>query len=338
MTLLDLIKVKTKILGIGYTAIVYLGIDKNNKKFAIRYRKIKDINEYNLIKEKKYQPYKLISKLNKKYPNLFITLYDYKIVDNIKIDFEKLLEFRYSKEYMKEVIKNGRKLWNSPFTSIECYSLVDLTLSEIKLNKKIFYNCFIQLANIIYILKKNQLAHYDLHKSNIGLINVDNKFLSILNHKVNNYGYQIQLLDIEGFSFYKKYYNCYYNILFIDIISFKYRKNIIFSFEKFEKYYYDYIKNDFIDILYNKNFIIPKKYKLKLDQYLPEAPDEINEHLIKLLFKLLYAEKFQRLLLKDNFIKYIKFELNLPLATILFIIKNINYEKQILNYLLINCL
>ena len=107
-------------------------------------------------------------KLNFKYPGLFLTLFDYRLdTNNIKIDFSDTDLSKFPMEFRKEKLKK----WESKYTAIECFSLIDDVLPSIyNVKKKIYYNCFIQYAYLIYILHMENTMNGDVHANNVGII------------------------------------------------------------------------------------------------------------------------------------------------------------------------
>ena len=332
MSLIDLIKVDyNKILGKGYSGIIYLGT-YNNNKYAIKFGKQSDKSDY------RDTLYIFWCKLNFKYPGLFLTLFDYRLdTNNIKIDFSDTDLSKFPMEFRKEKLKK----WESKYTAIECFSLIDDVLPSIyNVKKKIYYNCFIQYAYLIYILHMENTMNGDVHANNVGIIYTKSKYTKILDYNIKTYGYKIQMIDYEEIEFIdsdvyknnKDFINGTYFMLIRFGIFFKVN-NILCDCSKFEKYYNNYIN---VGSVYDKNFIIDDKYNLELKKYLPDEEIYNSDIILKFLYKILYQKQFQKQLLKSNFKKFIPFKLLLSLDTILFIIKNMKKPNVILYYLLAN--
>ena len=178
------------------------------------------------------------------------------------------------------------------------------------------------------------MMNRDIHAANVGVIYTKPKKINILNYKIKNYGYKIVMIDYEDMfkindnDYIKNKENTngtYYFMI-------KYQ-NIIINFTDFEEYNSKYIKKNrtqFID------FIPDKKYKEKIQKYLPNEEIYNIELIENTLYKILYQEEYQKQILKNNFTKFIPFKLLLPLDTILFIIKNMKHPDVILYFLLAN--
>jgi hypothetical protein len=331
MSLIDIINIDyNKILGKGKSGIIYLG-KLNNNKYAIKYRKILK-SDYNELVENTHGQYIFWKKLNFLYPKLFLTLYDYKVDNNnYYINFSDQNISDKDIEYQK--YKN--KVWNSPYTIIECISIIDDTLDKLYNKPKIYYNCFIQYAYQIYILYNYDFINRDVHIKNVGIIKTKPKIIDILSYKIKNYGYKTQMIDYEdlhhiSWTSYKNNIENYNGTYYFLIIN----QNLIYNCNNFEKYYKKFIDTN--EILYDKNFIIKDKYKKKIKKYLPNEQINNLEKIENILFKILYQKKFQKQLLKLNFYKFIKFDFLIPIKTILFIIKNIKKPDTILYYLIEN--
>jgi hypothetical protein len=332
MTLLDLIKIDYNInLGgkRGARSNIYLAT-YNNVKFAVKYKKIDD-NDYKEIINNKYGEYPLVHKLNDKYCNLFMTLYDYKLANNYKFDKSLYDYTKKSKKFLDTIIE-------SPYTIIELWTYVDNILPLIPYLKKIYLNCIKQLAYIFYILSLHDCIYVDCHKYNIGIQYTNNKFILIKNNKIKTYGNKVILLDYDPnclkISSWPSETNTIKHTYYYLLIQ-QPTLNIFYDCNNFEIFYKKYL--DFNNILYNKNFKISLKKKEIIKSYLPIlTSNEINKNIEKLLYKILFTKHFQKTLLHNNYIKYIKFNYYISKKHILFIIKNLNDTRQILYYLLLN--
>ena len=110
-------------------------------------------------------------------------------------------------------------------------------------------------------------------------------------------------------------------------------KLYLFDFNDLKQYY----KN--IEIKeYDNNFNIDKEDEKLLSIYLNniELTNENYDFLLKILFKILFYEKYEKIILGNNFKIAIPPKLYVPMNVILYIIQNIYYPKKILNYLIKN--
>ena len=281
--------------------------------------------------------------MNKKYPNYFITLYDYKIDNKCKNkkvwdtlwdDFDFTLN-----DLPKNLQKSYEKLFKSNHCSIKLFSLIDLTLNDL-LNKwdkfyyNIYYDLLIQIINIIYIIDKNNFFHNDLHRKNIGLKSSKNKYIEINNHKINTHLYLVQFIDCELNLYYK------YDMKNSEINDYNNNNDIytiinlcLFDFNDLKQYYKNIKINE-----YDNNFNIEKDDEKLLAIYLNniELTKKNYDFLLKILFKILFYEKYEKIILGNKFKIAIPPRLYVPMNVILYMIQNIYYPKKILNYLINN--
>jgi hypothetical protein len=133
--------------------------------------------------------------MNNKYPDLFMTLHDYDIIEDC--------DFTLDNPYNIERITSMNK---STYCSRKIYEYIDMTLDKIidKLKLNELYSVLTQLSYVIYIMNKNGYTHNDLHIYNIGVKKTTKKYITIFNNKIPTYGKIIKLLDY-GSVLHKKY-------------------------------------------------------------------------------------------------------------------------------------
>ena len=135
--------------------------------------------------------------MNKKYPDQFITLHDYKIDE--KCNHEQAF-IGDTKKLPKCQQSFYKKLFASTVCSVKLYSLIDMTIDELlkswkTFNKQIFYNLVVQYVCIIYAMEKEGFIHRDLHTKNIGIIKTKKKYVTIFNKKILTHGFMVQAID-----------------------------------------------------------------------------------------------------------------------------------------------
>lgn len=275
--------------------------------------------------------------MNKKYPKHFMKLWDYWIDDKCKhiqdwtkFDMDiKNLRVDYQKYY--------NKLFSSKYCSVKIWSLVNLTLKDLidqgVVDDKMYYDLFVQVMYALWLVHIEGYLRGDWKMDNIGLVKTSDTYIDIMGFRVKTHGYIIQLIDYGGVMHqkyeltpYQKQVLCDKNDIYF--ILDRYNHNLIFNFKHFESKYnvntWNEITIDPIDVkLFNK--------------YLPTKISSSNKYtLLQYVYKLVYWEKFEQLLTKNNKIILIPPTLRIPLKTILYMIKHINDIKSILMHLLIS--
>jgi serine/threonine protein kinase len=211
MPTLDTVTIKKEI-GKGMLGTVYLALDNKNNKYAIKKEQIlkKEINKsYKSYKSLIWREIEFAETMNKLYPKQFMTLYDYKIDTDCKhtqnfdgFDFEL-------KDLPKAQQTFYKMLWKSKICSIKLYSYVNTTLHGVlnswkKFDNKIFYDLFIQIIYVVYLMNKHGYFHNDFHPKNIGIVHTKDKYIDILGHKILTHGMNVQAIDY-GLVLHKKY-------------------------------------------------------------------------------------------------------------------------------------
>ena len=341
-SLLDNITLK-KELGEGAFGKIYLAIDKKKNKYAYKIEKIVKEHIKKTSKSNYWREIEFNENIAKKYPDQFMTLYDYKI--QYPCDYQNnstLANVRFKQHLINDKI-NKKK---STYCGIKLWSLVDGIIKKLLLSNKIsncvYYDLLIQIINIIYILDKNNYKHSDLHPSNIAYINTDKEYIKILNKQIPTHGYIIKIIDYGSIrnktydlnKFEKHMFENYTDLMTIFSIYF-----INYSLTDFQHYY----KNDnewqskvTMDLISKKDKEI---LKLLLPSILPDGnkmSKEIENYMILKMYILIYYEKWQIQVLGDKFKKIIPLNLIVPLNVILYFVKNIYNVPAVLEYFLEN--
>ena len=341
-SLLDNITLK-KELGEGAFGKIYLAIDKKKNKYAYKIEKIVKEHIKKTLKSNYWREIEFNENIAKKYPDQFMTLYDYKI--QYPCDYQNnsaLANVRFKQHLINDKINKKKSM----YCAIKLWSLVDGIIKKLLLSNKIsncvYYDLLIQIINIIYILDKNNYKHSDLHPSNIAYINTDKEYIKILNKQIPTHGYIIKIIDYGSIrnktydlnKFEKHMFEKYTDLMTIFAIYF-----INYSLTDFQHYY----KNDnewqskvTMDLISKKDKEI---LKLLLPSILPDGnkmSKEIENYMILKMYILIYYEKWQIQVLGDKFKKIIPLNLIVPLNVILYFVKNIYNVPAVLEYFLEN--
>lgn len=341
-SLLDDITLK-KELGEGAFGKTYLAIDSKKNKYAYKIEKIVKEHIKKTLKSNYWREIEFNENVAKKYPEQFMTLYDYKI--QYPCDYKNnsiLANVRFKQDIINDkIIKN-----KSTYCAIKLWSLVDSIIKNLlisnKLSNCVYYDLFIQIINIIYILDKHNYIHNDLHPSNIAYIKTDKEYITILNIKIPTHGFIIKFIDYGSLKSNKYNLNksekhifeTYNDLMTIFAIYF-----INYSLTDFQHYY----KNDnewqsklTMELISKKD---KKILKLLLPSTLPNGKKmskEIENYLLLKMYVLIYYEKWQIQVLGDKFKKIIPLNLIVPLNVILYFVKNIYNVPAVLKYFLEN--
>jgi serine/threonine protein kinase len=332
--LLDQVKIG-KLLGQGMLGNVYLATDKAGNKYAYKIQKLKEEIVNKSFYSWFWRENDFAKNVAKKYHNQFIQLYDWQIENNCK-----------GKNF--GLLKAKRRKYNNPYCAIKLWSLIDdnirnFLVSEKKISTKIFYDLYIQIVYIVYLINKHGYFHMDLHSGNIGYIKTSVKTINILGTLIPTHGYFIKAIDYGNVLHAKYKMNKQSKIIFNNFSDFYYilnyfsinlvNKEKIISKTDCEKYYiWDWNQQweQYADIT-------PKEENM-LNDYLPESDlSESNEKFLRdKLFKLLHWDKWQKRVLNDNSIIPIEPTFMIPLEAILYLVKNIFDPEKVLKYLLEN--
>jgi hypothetical protein len=179
------------LISYGMKGTVY-NSDYNNKSYAY---KIEHILKTEMKKQQNEINFSL--KFANKFPNHFISLYDYQLIKNCNHKQQysyDLKQFPDKKYYLK--------LAKSNLCMAKLYSLIDGTLDSIfdSLNINQKYSLLIQLTYIFYLLHKFKFSHNDIHSKNIGFVKTNQPFIKIFNLKIPLYGYLFKLIDFGNVS------------------------------------------------------------------------------------------------------------------------------------------
>ena len=168
-------------------------VEYNNKRFALKKQKILEKDMKKSLQSSVWRElefYKWIDKLDKIDKVFFMRLYDNFFEDNCKLNQVRNI--------------NSTSELRQRDKSKHCINLVldlkDGTLNKINLNLEQRRSLLIQILYIIYLLRKDNWMHRDIHPGNIGYIKVDKDTqieIKINNnkYKINTYGYIFSLID-----------------------------------------------------------------------------------------------------------------------------------------------
>jgi hypothetical protein len=199
---LNNVAIKKK-LGFGMAGTIYL-ISFKKKEYALKIEKIPE--KYALKKNLRFSYWREIDfsmNFANNYPEQFITLYKYDIINDCK----HIQEFKNDLKNCTIDVRNKLIEKNkSNYCIRKVYSLIDTILKDVIDTFTIsqFYSMMAQVTSIIYLMRENGYTHNDLHSKNIGVIKTSKKYLTILDNKIPLLGYQYKAIDY-GMVLHKKY-------------------------------------------------------------------------------------------------------------------------------------
>lgn len=295
-----------KELGNGMYGTTYK-IKENDKFYALKIEYIleSDLIDNELIKNTDNLHWREIyfaNHLNKLYPEQFMKLYTYKIINNC----EHKQKYTIKREFIPKYFRNKfDKLAKSKYCIEKKYELINGTIKDIfnKLNQNQRYSIVAQLAGIIKILEKHKYLHGDFHSANMGYILTKKKFVTILGHKIPTNGYIVKAIDYgsilhKNFNMTKsetKEYKFRFGTEFISVIN-----TVMIDRTKF----FDYAEQNNIKLIYKKDKqkILNSDLKNILSKYTK------NQDIVFILADILYNKDFQKIILGKKYKEYINVE------------------------------
>ena len=325
-TSIDDYKIIKKI-GFGMRGTVYLVSYKDNpdEKYAM---KIEHILESDLKKDSNSSVWKEINfskNFGNKYPEQFISLLEYDIIDNCKHIQQYPLNLEiFSKQKQNEF----KELASSQYCIRKIYTLIDGVLKDIikSLSHKQIYSMIVQIINILELIHLHEYTYWDLNDTNIAYIKTNKKFIEIKGHKIPTFGYLYKIIDYGSVQHISDIQNKFelktFNNRIINdskkIIESLYESRKVWLYMSkynipsldFKESYTSFIKTD--DFKYIKTITDDKYLQMKL-------------------FYIINPKLYQQLLLTKDFKRTIPIKKYLPIEDIIFFISN-QYDYKIMDY------
>jgi len=318
------LKLKKK-LGSGMFGTTYLTTYKN-KNYAIKIEKIAEKNINYDLKVQDWREIEFSINFANNYPNQFITLYAYDIIDNCE-HIQEYSNNQIPRHLPPSVITRLEDKQKSKYCIRKVYSLIDTTFSKIydDITKEQFYSCLAQISYMALLMKEHGYTHNDLHGENLGVLYVNkNKKLNILNTIIPTFGLQFKAIDFGNVlhSKYKlnKEEKIIHKLYLQEEICRIIRRMV--SFEKSEIFFAKLITPDKFPSVFSET----KKHLLfKMTR---DLSVDIEKRF--LIFQILFPEEFQKLFLKEKFLKTVYPTLKIDLGDFIFLLNNsFNYKKII---------
>jgi hypothetical protein len=178
-----------KELGYGFLGTVYL-VEKNKKKYGM---KIEHVLESDITNEKSklFIENRFYEKFANKYPEYFVTMKEFDIIDNCK-HIQK-----YPIEIDNKYYPIHKKLADSQYCIRRIITLIDGSFGSIidTLSLNQIYSAIIQIYYITILLHKNKYVQVDASIGNIGYIKTKEKYIKLDNYIIPTFGYIYKLFD-----------------------------------------------------------------------------------------------------------------------------------------------
>jgi hypothetical protein len=188
------IVVTDKKLGEGYEGVVFLAKDRkdSSKKYAYKIMRVLDKKVKQMGTEIKF--YK---EMGSKYPDHFLTLYDYRIQKDCKFHYTpKHFINKHQKKWFNDVQKKSKQCaeFLVPLVGDTLWKYLRYTCKGYVRSDKMF-SIMIQYIYIAYLINKHNYIHYDLHDMNICIMPTKDKYINILGYKIPTYGIRLVAID-----------------------------------------------------------------------------------------------------------------------------------------------
>ncbi len=316
-----------KKLGYGMKGTVYLVSDKNqpDNKYAM---KIEHILESDIKKDNKSSVWKEIyfsEKFGNKYPDQFISLLNYDIIDNCKHIQKYPLKLDIFNKKKQDEFK---ELAASNYCMRKIYTLIDGVLKDIikTLSHQQIYSMIVQVVNILDLVHLNKYTYWDLNDTNIAYIKTDKEFIDIKGHKIPTFGYLYKIIDYGLVDHISNIHNKF------DLKTFNSRiindsKKIIESLYESRKIWLYMSKYNIPSLDFKDSYIL----FLKTNDYKYIKTITNDKYLQMKLFYIINPKLYQELLLTKDFKRTIPIKKYLPIQDIIFFIAA-EKDSDVINY------
>jgi hypothetical protein len=305
-----------KELGYGFLGTVYL-VEKNKKQYGMKIEHVLKTDIDN-INSKIFRENRFYENFANKYPNYFVIMKEFDIIDNCK----------HIQKYPHKIFTRFEaitlELERSEFCIRRILTLIDGSLGSIinTLSVNQIYSALLQIYCITNFMHKNKYVQVDAHINNVGYIKTDKKYIIIDNSKIPTFGYIYKLYDFgfvlhitettSGNYFYNK------NNELLNMISYFYENN--------EQYIYMYNRNKFLNIIKksdefeNIQNILQKKQVTLLTPFIYIRMYEILNH-----------KNFKEFIVGEDPEKYKPLHFYIPKEDIIYFITQINNNNNSAN-------
>lgn len=302
-----------KEIAYGFYGTIYKVHDVNKNIYALK-------TEHYISKEDHEKEINFAKEMSSKYPDHFMTLYDYQYVD--KCDHTQKYPFD-PKILPKKTQKHIKRLAKSDKCISKLYTYIDTDLQHYTFdNKYETYSIIVQLLYIMELISKHKYAYIDLHSGNVGLKYTTKEFITIHNQKIPTYGKLVYLIDY-GAILHKPDLKEYQKYSYNDFEKNKY--GIVFNMF-YSNDFMKYLKNNGIN--FNWMVELKKFSKMPVYEILMKITDDMD--FAYFLYQHLYPEEFQKGILKDKFKKVIEDKMYVPLSDFIFVLGT--RDERVIDY------
>lgn len=306
-----------KKLGAGMYGTVYL-VEKNGKKYALKIEHILEKDVKKNTHSPVWREIDFCENLANKYPEQFVQLKEYDIIDKCKHDQQ------YPRQFFPGENKYFKAIADSPYCSRKIFTLVDTSMDKINITTKLFYSLIIQILYAIYLMRKNGYVHTDIHVGNVGLLSTKKKYIKIFGYNVPLFGYQVQILDFGLVSNKKYKLNKFEKRIYKDFMA----KEAVMTLARLG------VNMDavwkYVDPKYNYKESIMKFSKSKEAEFLSAFANEVDDKYF--LYQHVFPVQFQKELFGKKFKDVIPSYYFISLLDLSFAMKNYKDMRKIIEY------
>ena len=298
------------------------------KNYALKIEKIAEKNiNYNL-KNQDWREIEFSLNFANKYPEQFIYLYAYDIIDNC-YHIQDYPDNKIPQHLPPDVIVRLEEKQKSKYCIRKVYSLIDSTFSKIynTITQEQFYSFLAQISYIALLMKESGYSHNDLHGENVGVLYVNkNKKLNILGNEIPTFGLQFKAIDF-GNVLHNKYKldkneKQIHKLYLKEEINRLIRRMIIFENK----------------INYPNKLITPDKSIELLNKIKKHSLFQITKDLSKnyddrfIIFQLLFPNEFQKIYLNEKYVETVYPIYKIDLVDFIFLLNNKSNYKKIIKF------
>lgn len=322
---------KQKQLGVGSVGKVYQ-VDKGGQTFALKVEYILEKGD-ELCNELRF-----VDEVASRYPDKFIQLVDYEIVENCHEKLSKINRFLpKGLQHHLEMARRGR------ICVYKLYTMIDRTLASVlphmtRWSMAHRYSLLLQLIDILRVMDIHGWVHGDFHPGNVGVVNAY-RTLHLGRYRVKSYGTVLQSIDFDGVlredgaradrpyqgDDTETEREHFLTHLWTD-------RMMMLSVMIDEQPYWDYVQTHSVPLDYETDLARVKKLKafrlLRRDKRMARLPDDVIFRLVHLM----YPVEFQTAVLGAHFRHVIPLPLRYPLDDVLYVFLHFFENDKLLRY------
>jgi serine/threonine protein kinase len=178
----------------GYQGAVHEIFDEHGKRYAIKVVKIKEKYKEQSYEISAWREIDFANTVGNLYPNSFIYMYAYDIIDNIG-------DFNYHRPKKHPNTELYNQLKKSKYAVRIVYTYINDTLDKVihSLSREQLYSMIVQITFAIKVMHEHGYTHNDLKLHNIGAKHTSDKYVDLDDTlRVKTYGFIYKIIDYGG--------------------------------------------------------------------------------------------------------------------------------------------